>query len=263
MRVWIVDYSRSAYDTILHINHYAELRLHDLAGWQTRGDFSSSNRVYQLCRFFYPLFAWYKATLLTHPVPGCQVCTIVGPNEDNCSPLPSSLSCTPQKSSTVLTADTSGVTVGTLTGSALYSAITSGLDQVCQVPPNNGATSAYTCTETATATLAPDVIYYDTGVGEAQFKFDGSLTLQVTEANYDSLEWYATNKAILAAMAQNSTQSETFPISVVFAHETISARSGTYTVCQTIAKVTTEFGRRMNLKRGGRSAFARSAQTSS
>ena len=186
VRVWIVDYSRSAYDTILHINHYAELRLHDLAGRQTRGDFSSSNRVYKLCRFFYPLFAWYKATLLTYPVPGCQVCTIVGPNEDDCSPLPSSLGCTPEKSSTVLTADTSGVTVGTLTGSALYSAITSGLDQVCQVPPNNGATSAYTCTETATATLAPDIIYYDTGVGEAQFKFDGSLTLQVTEANYDN-----------------------------------------------------------------------------
>ena len=149
---------------------------------------------------------------------GCQVCTIVGPNEDDCSPLPSSLGCTPEKPSTVLTADTSGVAVGTLTGSALYSAITSGLDQVCQVPPSNGATSAYTCTETATATLAPDIIYYEKGVGEEQFKFDGSLTLQVTEASYDSLEWYASNKAILAAMAQNSTQSESFPIPVVFTH---------------------------------------------
>ena len=196
-------------------------------------------------------------------MPGCQVCTIVGPNEDDCSPLPSSLGCTPEKPSTVLTADTSGVAVGTLTGSALYSAITSGLDQVCQVPPNNGATSAYTCTETATATLAPDIIYYEKGVGEAQFKFDGSLTLQVTEASYDSLEWYASNKAILAAMAQNSTQSESFPTSVVFAHEIIFVRNGTYTVRQTIAKVKTEFGSRMNRKRDGRSAFARSAQTSS
>lgn len=136
------------------------------------------------------------------------MCTVVGPNEDNCSPLPTSLGCIPEKSSTILSADTSGVTVGTLTGSAFYSAITSAIDQVCEVPPNNGGSGSFTCTETATATLAADVKNTAYLPGETGWSNEGILTLQITEASYDSLEWYATNKAIIAALAQNSTQGE-------------------------------------------------------
>lgn len=139
---------------------------------------------------------------------GCQVCTVVGPNEDDCSPLPSSLGCTPLTSSTILSFDTSGVTVGTLTGSALYSAITSGIDQVCQVPPNTGGgTGTFTCTESATATIANNIRFTETVAGETVWSTEGELTLQITEANYNSLDWYSTNKAVLAAFVQNSTQS--------------------------------------------------------
>lgn len=137
------------------------------------------------------------------------MCTVIGPNEDDCSPLPSSLGCTVASTSTILSGDTQGVTVGALTGSALYSAITSGIDQVCQVPVNSGAvTGSFTCTETATATLATDIRYTAAALGQTDWSTEGDLTLQITEASYDSLEWYASNKEIIALYAQNSTQSK-------------------------------------------------------
>ena len=84
----------------------------------------------------------------------------------------------------------------------------SAIDKVCEVPPNNGEVSSFTCTETATATLASNVKYTNKGKGSTHWHNEGTLTLQITEASYDSLEWYATNKAIIAAFAQNSTQGE-------------------------------------------------------
>nr|POE94485.1 hypothetical protein CFP56_16725 [Quercus suber] len=138
---------------------------------------------------------------------GCQVCTVVGPNEDECSPLPSSLGCTVAKTTTILSADTSGVQVGTLTGAALSSAITSAIDQVCEIPPGSGQpTGTYSCIETATATLATDVLHTEISGAQTLWSTNAELTLQITEANYDSLEWYASSKAIIAAFAQNSTQ---------------------------------------------------------
>lgn len=77
------------------------------------------------------------------------------------------------------------------------------------MPANSGGgTGTFTCTETATATLATNVRYTDTALSDTEWNTEGLLTLQITEANYDSLEWYSTNKAILGAFAQNSTQSE-------------------------------------------------------
>ncbi|KAL9084424.1 MAG: hypothetical protein Q9165_008062 [Trypethelium subeluteriae] len=138
---------------------------------------------------------------------GCQRCTVVGPNEDDCEPLPSSLGCTPQSKSTVLSADTSGVTAGTLTGSALFSAITSGIDGLCQVPPNTGGgTGSFTCSESAVATIASDVHYVSDEAGEKSWDFKGELEMQITEGSYDSLVWYEGAKAVIAALAQNSTQ---------------------------------------------------------
>lgn len=99
-------------------------------------------------------------------------------------------------------------TVGTLTGTALCSAITSAIDQVCEVPPNKGSTGTFSYTEIATATLAGDVQYTARSLAVDEWNDKGVLTLQVTEASYDSLLWYSTSKTILAALAQNSTQGE-------------------------------------------------------
>ena len=119
--------------------------------------------------------------------------------------MPTSLGCIPATPTTVLSGATVGVNVGTMTGSALYSAITSAVDKVCQVPANTGAAvGSFTCDEAATATVASNVRYKS---GE-NFEDDGILTLQMKEGSYDSLEWYETSKAVIAAFAQNSTQSE-------------------------------------------------------
>lgn len=96
-----------------------------------------------------------------------------------------------------------------LTGTALFSAIASGIDSLCQVLKNSGAAlGSYTCTETATATLATNINDEDRGPfghGESQFDDSGTLTIQVTEANHDYVVWYATKKTVIAAFAQNST----------------------------------------------------------
>ncbi|MCJ1228862.1 hypothetical protein MMC12_005525 [Toensbergia leucococca] len=96
-----------------------------------------------------------------------------------------------------LPTDTSGVSVGTLTETALFSAITSGIDSVCQILKHTGGvTGSFTCTETATATIAMNIKYEDFGPfehGEPQFN------------NSD-------NKAIAAAFAQEFTQVETISL---------------------------------------------------
>jgi hypothetical protein len=116
------------------------------------------------------------------------------------------------KTSTVLTADTSAVTVGTLAGSALFSAITSAINNVCEVPKNTGgATGSFTCRETATATVVSDVKATEEGaLGGTEWSDDGILTLQIIEGNYDSIEWYESSKVIIAAFAGNSTQGWSF-----------------------------------------------------
>ncbi|KAF2093594.1 hypothetical protein NA57DRAFT_81096 [Rhizodiscina lignyota] len=139
--------------------------------------------------------------------PGCQLCTVYSPDEADCSPLPSSLGCTPETTSTVLSADTVGVSVGTLTGSALFSAITSAMDRVCEVPASKGqsaTTGSFTCDESAIATLSSNIVYKQPD--EDVWDDKGSLTLQFTEASFDSLEWYETNKLVMALFTQNSTQ---------------------------------------------------------
>lgn len=134
----------------------------------------------------------------------CEICTVLGPNEDDCSPLPSSAKCTVAKTSRIISAATSAVSVGTLTGSALYSAITSAVDRACQVPTNTGGgVGKFTCTE-ASVPVATNIKYVQHDIDE--FDTAGSLHLKITEANYDSLVWYENAKQALALTVQNSTQ---------------------------------------------------------
>jgi hypothetical protein len=125
--------------------------------------------------------------------------------------MPSSFGCIPQTPYTVISGDTSGETLGTLAGSAYFSALTSAMDQVCEIPPTEGATGTYTCTENATGVVASNILYTQKVDAEDYVWLnDGILELKVTEASYNSFQWYTINKIAIAAYAVNSTQGKYF-----------------------------------------------------
>lgn len=70
----------------------------------------------------------------------CQICTPVGPNEDDCHKM---TSCTPKVAQVTNTMGSSSVHVGPLTGTALYTAVSNALVSAC--PPATQTTSATEC----------------------------------------------------------------------------------------------------------------------
>ncbi|KAI1774984.1 hypothetical protein F4818DRAFT_441806 [Hypoxylon cercidicola] len=71
----------------------------------------------------------------------CQVCTRVVNNEDSCHSMKD---CIVQAGKVTIEAGTSSVHVGTLTGSALYTSVSSALDKICPTPTSSGFTSCKT-----------------------------------------------------------------------------------------------------------------------
>ena len=78
------------------------------------------------------------------------------------------------------------------------------MDAVCPIPSTGEG--SYKCDESSTATIATSVPYATQVLGEDIWAEDGSVELQIQEANYDNAQWYTMAKVILAAYAQNSTQ---------------------------------------------------------
>ncbi|KAK5727980.1 hypothetical protein LTR17_012287 [Elasticomyces elasticus] len=142
--------------------------------------------------------------------PGCQVCTLDGEQQAQCSLLASSLGCTRQSTATTITFATTGVTVGTFTGAALSTAVAKAIDSACHVTaaPSDGASllaweGNFTCDETVVASVADDIIYVN---NDGDWASNGKLTLSFKVGAYDSYLTYVTFKDIIAAGVSNSTQ---------------------------------------------------------
>ncbi|KAK6084839.1 hypothetical protein SCUP234_03022 [Seiridium cupressi] len=73
----------------------------------------------------------------------CQVCTRVVNNEDSCSSMKD---CIVQTGAVTIEAGTSSVHVGTLTGTALYTSVSSALEKICPSPTGSSFTSCKTDT---------------------------------------------------------------------------------------------------------------------
>ncbi|KAI1378364.1 hypothetical protein F4677DRAFT_443576 [Hypoxylon crocopeplum] len=73
----------------------------------------------------------------------CQVCTRVVNNENSCHSMKN---CIVQTGKVTIEAGTSSVHVGTLTGAALYTSVSSALDKICPTPTSSGFTSCETDT---------------------------------------------------------------------------------------------------------------------
>ena len=104
----------------------------------------------------------------------CQVCSPYAINEADCTTLPN---CTPRAAAATVQAGTSPVHVGTLTGSALYTSVSSALESLC--PPVTG-TTAQSCVETDQVTIKG--IDY---VEEDELQRDGEFIVKVASSSYN------------------------------------------------------------------------------
>lgn len=119
-----------------------------------------------------------------------QVCTPYAVNGADCTTIPN---FTPFAATASVQAGTSPVHVGTLTGSALYTSVSSALESLC--PPVTG-TSVQSCVETDQVTIGG--IDY---VEEDQLLKDGEFIVKVASSsyNYTSLRDAMINSAALTA----------------------------------------------------------------
>lgn len=104
----------------------------------------------------------------------CQVCSPYAVNGADCTTIPN---CTPQAAAATVQAGTSPVHVGTLTGSALYTSVSSALESLC--PPVTG-TTVQSCVETDQVTIRG--IDY---VEEDQLQRDGEFIVKVASSSYN------------------------------------------------------------------------------
>ncbi|KAL9071734.1 MAG: hypothetical protein Q9161_003998 [Pseudevernia consocians] len=120
----------------------------------------------------------------------CQVCTPYAVNGADCTTIPN---CQPQAAAATVQAGTSPVHVGTLTGSALYTSVSSALESLC--PPVTG-TSVQSCSETDQVTIGG--IEY---VEEDELQRDGEFIVKVATSSYNqtSLRDAMINSAALTA----------------------------------------------------------------
>ncbi len=104
----------------------------------------------------------------------CQVCTPYAVNGADCTTIPN---CTPQAAAATVQAGTSPVHVGTLTGSALYTSVSSALESLC--PPVTG-TTVQSCVETDQVTIRG--IDY---VEDDELQRDGEFIVKVASSSYN------------------------------------------------------------------------------
>ncbi|KAI9759840.1 MAG: hypothetical protein M4579_002047 [Chaenotheca gracillima] len=125
----------------------------------------------------------------------CQVCTRVVNNEDDCNTIPN---CLPQAAAATVQAGSSPVHVGTLTGEALYTSVSSALEKIC--PPVTQTTSKTAC---STDTVAiPDIDYVEGGF----LATDGELVVQVDSSAYNVTSLRSAMIHSAALSAKNSAQ---------------------------------------------------------
>ena len=103
----------------------------------------------------------------------CQVCTPVVNNEDSCTTMPN---CSPLKATATVEAGNSAVHVGTLTGTALYTSISSALETLC---PSVTQTTGWTACKTDTVTIE-NIPYIESD----SLIPNGQLAVSVQAANY-------------------------------------------------------------------------------
>ncbi|TVY45905.1 hypothetical protein LSUB1_G000483 [Lachnellula subtilissima] len=107
----------------------------------------------------------------------CQVCSLAVVNEDSCTTIPN---CLPQAAQASVQAGSSPVHVGTLTGTALYTSVSSALEKLC--PPVTQTNSATKCSETDTIKI-----------GNIQAVEDESLTTGELDVTVKSSSYNATS----------------------------------------------------------------------
>lgn len=105
----------------------------------------------------------------------CQGCTQVGFNAPNCTPVPK---CIPISAEVTVQAGSSPVHIGTLTGTALYTSVSSALEKLC---PAVTQTKSSTVCETGSVTV-PNIEY----VSDESLDSDGELVIKVAASLYNS-----------------------------------------------------------------------------
>ncbi|KAF3014011.1 hypothetical protein E8E14_009851 [Neopestalotiopsis sp. 37M] len=124
----------------------------------------------------------------------CQVCTQVVNNEDSCSSLDN---CIKQTGQVTIEAGTSSVHVGTLTGDALYTSVSSALDKICPTPTDSGFASC------KTDTVSIGKIPY---VSAEYLAHDGELQVSVESSTYNVT---SIRNALIMAAAKAAQQAAT------------------------------------------------------
>ncbi|KIX06948.1 uncharacterized protein Z518_04924 [Rhinocladiella mackenziei CBS 650.93] len=105
----------------------------------------------------------------------CQGCTQVGFNAPSCTTVPQ---CTPTSAEVTVQAGSSPVHVGTLTGTALHTSVSSALEKLC--PSVTQAMSSTAC-ETGSVTI-PNTDF----VSDESLDSDGELVIKAAASSYNS-----------------------------------------------------------------------------
>lgn len=125
----------------------------------------------------------------------CQVCSPVVINENSCTTIPN---CYPQAAAASVEAGSSPVHVGTLTGTALYTSISSALEKLC--PPVTQTTSVTKCSETDTVSIGNIPFVED------EFLNYGELDVTVKSSQYNET---SLRDAMIKSAALTAQQSAT------------------------------------------------------
>lgn len=133
----------------------------------------------------------------------CQACTLIGGIADTPSCISVS-GCVPTQAIAQVQAGSSPVHVGTLTGSALYTSISSALETLC--PPVTQTTTSTTCAETG------QVISGISYVLENELATDGELTVRAEASSYNetSLRDAMIHSAALTAQQASTAASNCY-----------------------------------------------------
>lgn len=105
----------------------------------------------------------------------CQGCTQVGFNAPSCTTVPK---CSPTSAEVTVQAGSSPVHVGTLTGTALYTSVSSALEKLC---PSVSQTKRSTACETDSV-VVHDIEYVNAG----SLDTEGELVIKVAASSYNS-----------------------------------------------------------------------------
>ncbi|KIW88013.1 uncharacterized protein Z519_11123 [Cladophialophora bantiana CBS 173.52] len=105
----------------------------------------------------------------------CQACTEVGLNAPSCTTI---AKCTPTNAQVTVQAGSSAVHVGTLTGTALYTSISSALEKLC---PTVTQTKSFTVCETSSVAIQ-DIEY----VSADSLDTGGELVIKVAASSYNT-----------------------------------------------------------------------------